>query len=328
MTMTNLHPFDTLTPDAVVDAIESTGRLSDLRIFPLNSYENRVYQVGIEDELPIIAKFYRPERWSDAAILEEHAFSLELAEAELPVVGPIQDADGQSLFEYNGFRFALYKRVGGHMPEMEDPDQLLSIGRILGRIHAIGATRPFRHRPVLDIQSYAIDSVELIARDFIPSDLRTSYTTLCDSLLQRLDSDFRPEPDALIRTHGDLHKGNILWRDDDLCLVDLDDCRMAPAIQDIWMLLSGEAHEKRAQLSEIVDGYEEFCDFPVTQLRWIESLRTLRIMHFAAWLARRWDDPAFPMHFPWFNTTRYWSEHILELREQLAAMQEAPLTLS
>jgi len=275
--------FESLSPDTVIDAIESTGRLSDLRIFALNSYENRVYQVGIEDEKPVIVKFYRPGRWSDESILEEHRFSVELADAELPVVAPIRDSEGKTLLRFGDFRFSLYTRVGGYTPELEDPDQLLSLGRILGRMHAIGAISDFRNRPTVDIASYAIESMEFIARGFIPDGLRTPYTTLCESLIKQLEADYQPGNDALIRTHGDLHKGNILWRDDDLCLVDLDDCRMAPAIQDIWMLLAGEAHEKRVQLSEIVDGYEEFNDFPVNQLRWIEPLRTLRIMHYAAW---------------------------------------------
>jgi Ser/Thr protein kinase RdoA (MazF antagonist) len=323
--MNNEHPFDALTPDLVVDAVESTGRLSDLRIFPLNSYENRVYQVGIEGAAPLIAKFYRPQRWSEASILEEHAFTLELLEAELPVVAPVADEQGCTLYHFGGFSFTLFPRVGGHVPDLDQPEQLLSLGRILGRTHALGASRPFLHRPRLDVEGYAEASRTLISAGFIPRELAPAYDSLCDSLLTRLHAIYRPDACTLIRTHGDLHAGNILWRDNALCLVDFDDCRSAPAIQDIWMLLSGERHERIAQLSEIVDGYEEFHDFPRSELRLVEALRTLRIMHHAAWLAQRWHDPAFPRYFPWFNTPRYWSEHILELREQLAALDEEPL---
>ena len=321
------HPFDTLTPEAVIDAIESTGRTSDLRIFPLNSYENRVYQVGIEGGAPLIAKFYRPERWSDEAIREEHAFTRELLDAELPVVAPLADADGATLLRFGGFRFALFPRVGGHVPDLDQPEQLLSLGRILGRMHAIGASRPFAHRPRVDIESYAETSWRFVEAHFIPPDLAAAYRSLCEALVQRLRERYRPDEATLIRTHGDLHPGNILVRDGALCLVDLDDCRSAPAMQDLWMLLSGDRHARLAQLAEIVDGYEEFHDFPSEQLPLIESLRTLRLMHYAAWLAARWHDPAFPRHFPWFNTPRYWSEHILELREQLAALDEEPLAL-
>ena len=325
--MSTEHPFDALTPDTVVDAIESTGRLSDLRIFALNSYENRVYQVGIEGDAPLIAKFYRPGRWSDASILEEHSFSRELLDAELPVIAPLADDRGQTLLNFAGFRFTLFPRIGGHVPELDHPDQLLSLGRILGRTHAIGASSAFAARPRVDIESYAQASFELIERHFIPSELKTPYVTLCESLLKRLGELYRPEQLTLIRCHGDLHPGNILCRDGALCLVDLDDCRSAPAMQDIWMLLSGDRHERSAQLAEIVDGYEEFRDFPASELCLVEALRTLRLMHYAAWLAARWHDPAFPKYFPWFNTPRYWSEHILELREQLAALDEEPLRL-
>ena len=321
------HPFDTLTPDAVIDAIESTGRTSDLRIFPLNSYENRVYQVGIEGGAPLIVKFYRPERWSEAAIREEHDFTRELLEAELPVVAPMADDSGNTLLRFGEFRFALFPRVGGHVPDLDQPEQLLSLGRILGRMHAIGASRPFAHRPRVDIESYAEASWRLIEARFIPPDLATAYRSLCEGLVQKLRERYRPDDATLIRTHGDLHPGNILARDGALCLVDLDDCRSAPAMQDLWMLLSGDRHARLAQLAEIVDGYEEFNDFPSAQLPLVESLRTLRLMHYAAWLAARWHDPAFPRYFPWFNTPRYWSEHILELREQLAALDEEPLAL-
>ena len=321
------HPFDQLTPDRVIDAVESTGRTADLRILPLNSYENRVYQVGIEDGAPLVVKFYRPERWNDEAIREEHEFTRELLEAELPVVAPLADETGSTLFSHGEFRFALFPRVGGHVPDLDQPEQLLSMGRILGRMHAIGASRPFRHRPRVDIESYAEASWRLIEAGFIPADLARSYGTLCESLVQRLRTAYQPSAGSLQRTHGDLHPGNILWRDGALCLVDFDDCRSAPAMQDVWMLLSGDRSTRLAQLAEIVDGYEEFHEFPVRELPLIESLRTMRLMHYAAWLAARWHDPAFPRAFPWFDSPRYWSEHILALREQQAALDEPPLAV-
>lgn len=324
----NPHPFASLSPELVIDAIESTGRLSDLRVFALNSYENRVYQVGIDGELPLIAKFYRPERWSDAQILEEHRFSLELAEAELPVVAPMVGEDGASLFYYRDFRFALFPRRGGHAPDLGNPDTQLMLGRLMARLHAIGDLQPYQARPALDVRNFGTASVEFIAEHCIPADLHRAYVTLCEDLLQRVTQIFSETQPHLLRTHGDCHVGNMLTRDEDQCFfVDLDDSRMAPAIQDLWMLLSGDRQERTAQLSEILEGYYEFRDFELRELNLIEALRTLRIMHFAAWIGRRWQDPAFPMAFPWFGSERYWADHILELREQLAALNEPPLRL-
>lgn len=325
--MSDPHPYAGLTPELVLDAVEATGRVSDLRISALNSFENRVYQVGIEGEAPLIAKFYRPNRWTDAAILEEHAFSHELLDAELPVLAPLADGGGNTLFHHGGFRFALFRRFGGHAPEPERAGTLLSLGRILGRLHAIGASRPFLHRPVLDVESFGRASHALLSSGFVPAELRTAYDSLCRDLLERIAARYRPETLHLIRTHGDLHGGNILCRDDALWLVDFDDCRRAPAVQDLWMLLSGERHERIVQLDELAEGYEEFHDFPHRELALIEALRTLRIMHHAGWIASRWEDPAFPRYFPWFNTPRYWSDHVLQLREQLAALDEEPLRL-
>lgn len=324
----NPHPFATLTPSFLMDAIESKGYWCDGRTFPLNSYENRVYQVGIEDAEPLIAKFYRPARWSEQQIQEEHDFCYELAEQELPVVCPIKDESGQSIFHYQGFMFALFPRRGGHAPELDNPDNLYILGRLLGRIHRVGSVRPFQFRPTISVENFGHESAAFISEHFIPAELKTSYDTLTHDLLQGLDEIFeRSAPLDLIRVHGDCHGGNMLWRDDAPHFVDFDDARMAPAMQDIWMLLSGQRHEQLAQLSEIVDGYNEFHDFNTRQLPLIEALRTLRIMNYSAWLARRWDDPAFPHNFTWFNTVRYWSEHILELREQLALLQEPPLQL-
>jgi Ser/Thr protein kinase RdoA (MazF antagonist) len=321
------HPFDQLTPEFIMDAVESKGYLCDGRILALNSYENRVYQVGIEDQEPLIAKFYRPDRWRDEQITEEHHFCFELAEQELPVVAPLMDDNGESLYWCAPFRFALFPRRGGHEPDLDNPDNLFAMGRLLGRIHLVGASKRFEHRPELNSKSFGHASADLISERFIPAGLKTSYTSLARDLLQVVDSIMNSIDYRTIRTHGDCHRGNILWRDDSPNFVDLDDARMAPAIQDIWMLLSGDRHSRITQLSEVVDGYNEFFDFETAQLRLIEPLRTLRMMHYCAWVASRWDDPAFPRAFPWFNTERYWGEHILELREQMAILNEPPLEL-
>lgn len=326
--MTNLHPYEKLTPDLVLDAVEACGYLSDARILALNSYENRVYQVGIEGSSPLIAKFYRPERWTTEQIIEEHEFTQALKDLEISVVPPMLDDEGKSLREFAGFRFSLYLRQGGHAPNLDDFDALLSLGRTLGRIHALGKARLFTHRPTLNIQSFARDSYDyLLANDFIPSGLKIAYQTLGADLISRCEAVFSRVKYTPIRLHGDCHPGNILWRDDAAHFVDFDDARNGPAIQDLWMLLSGDREQQTAQLSEVLDGYQEFCDFDFAELPLIEALRTLRIMHYSAWLARRWTDPAFPHHFPWFNSERYWAEHILELREQLSALQEPPLVI-
>jgi Ser/Thr protein kinase RdoA (MazF antagonist) len=322
------HPFQTLTPNFIMDAVESQGFSCDCRTFALNSYENRVYQVGIEDCPPLIAKFYRPNRWSDEQIIEEHNFCFELQEHELPVVAPLVNAAGESLFHHGIFRFALYPRQGGHAPEFDNLDNLLILGRMLGRIHAIGAVRPFAHRPVLDIQSFGYASCALIREHFIPAEYRESYTALTDQLLAAIEAILADAgPVRYIRAHGDCHAGNILWRDCAPHFVDFDDARMAPAVQDLWMMLSGERVRQTVQLAELIEGYNEFFHFNPRELQLIGALRALRMLHYSAWLARRWEDPIFPRTFPWFNTIRYWGEQILELREQLAALSEPPLEL-
>ncbi len=329
--MTNPQPFSDLTPDLIMDAVESLGYWSDGRFIALNSYENRVYQVGIEDQTPIIAKFYRPHRWSDEQILEDHRFSWQLADQELPVVPPIRDAKGTSLFHYQGFRFALYERRGGHAPELSNMDHLYTLGQLLGRIHAVGATESFQHRPSLNLDNFGRQSFALISQQHIPSSLKEAYTTLGKDVLQLMQNQLgvycQQGPINEIRVHGDCHTGNILWRDGHAHFVDMDDTRMAPAIQDIWMLLSGSREEQRGQLQELLEGYEEFNDFDMRELQLIEVYRTLRIMQHVAWVAKRWDDPAFPIAFAGFNSERFWSEHILTLREQFAALQEPALSL-
>lgn len=328
MSKTTQHPFERLTPDLVMDAVESQGYVCDCRTFALNSYENRVYQVGIEEQSPLIAKFYRPRRWSAAQILEEHHFCFELAAHELPVVAPLRNVAGESLFHYRNFSFALYPRQGGRAPEFDHLDHLQILGRMLGRIHAVGAQRKFVQRPVLDSQSFGHASVELLLERFIPAEYRPSFQAISHDLLQGIDEVLAARPGLpMIRSHGDCHAGNILWRNDAPHFVDFDDARMAPAIQDVWMMLSGDRGRQTAQLAALARGYNEFYDFPIAQLPLIEALRSLRMLHYSAWLAQRWDDPMFPVHFPWFNTMNYWGEQILYLREQLAELSEPPLAL-
>ena len=321
-------PYYRLDPDTVLQSVESTGLLTDGRLLALNSYENRVYQVGIEAETPVIAKFYRPDRWSDEAIAEEHGFAKELAEQEIPVVAPLL-INAATLHTCKGYRFALFRRHGGHWPELNTQDDREWAGRFIARIHAVGATRPFKHRPTLDIDSFGQQSVRfLLEKGFIPAHIETAYSTLTEDLLQQISAAYNNAGNIQqIRLHGDCHPGNILWTDDGPHFVDLDDCRTGPAIQDIWMLISGDRHEMQTQLIDIIEGYLQFHDFDHRQLQLIEPLRTLRILHYAAWLARRWKDPAFPRAFPWFNTARYWEEHILTLREQASLLNEPTLVI-
>ncbi|MEW6677107.1 MAG: serine/threonine protein kinase [Pseudomonadota bacterium] len=328
------HPYAILTPDLVLDALESVGLRGDGRLIALNSYENRVYQIWLEDEGPpgpvVVAKFYRPGRWSDAAILEEHAFSRELAEREIPVVAPLVLA-GTSLHHHGGFRFALFPRRGGRTPEFDHGDTLEWMGRFLGRIHAVGALEPYAHRPALDIASFGEASRDyLLAQDWLPSDLRDVWAGLSRHALDGARRCFDRAGDvASLRLHGDCHAGNVLWTEGGESngphFVDFDDSRMGPAVQDLWMLLSGDRASQSRQLADVVAGYEDFMEFDTRELHLVEALRTLRLLHYSAWIARRWDDPAFPAAFPWFNTPRYWEDRILELREQIALMQEPPL---
>ncbi|MBT3145617.1 serine/threonine protein kinase [Neptunomonas phycophila] len=322
------QPFYELKPDTVIDAVESIGYLSDGRIMALNSYENRVYQVGIDESEPLIAKFYRPQRWTDEQIGEEHRFMAQLVEQDLSVVAPIKSDTGQTLFSYDDYRFSIFVRKGGRAPELEDPEHLFQLGNTLGRIHLAGQAEPFKHRPTLDIQSYGIDSTDFISRELIPASLKAAYDSLTSDLLREIDAAFKRAGDVVYqRVHGDCHGGNILWRDDMPHFVDFDDARMAPAIQDLWMLLTGDRHQQELQLGEVIDGYNEFASFNPRELHLVEALRTLRMMNYAAWIGRRWEDPAFPMSFPWFNTERYWGEHLLELKEQFAKLQEPVLKL-
>jgi Ser/Thr protein kinase RdoA (MazF antagonist) len=321
------HPFAALDPECVFDALDSIGLRGDGRLLALNSYENRVYQVGIEDDKPLVVKFYRPQRWSDAAILEEHAFVSELVEREIPVVPALVLGDGKTLHHFRDFRFAVFERHGGRAPELEDPATLEWIGRFIGRIHIIGALKPFAERPAIDPHTFGVEPRDyLLANDFIPPGLLAAYTSVASQALDGVRRCYdRAGPLAQLRLHGDCHNGNLLWTDAGPHFVDFDDARMGPAVQDLWMLLSGERPDMVRQMGDILAGYEDFCDFDPRQLYLVEALRTLRLIHYSAWLARRWDDPAFPVAFPWFNTERYWQDRILELREQIALMDEPPL---
>lgn len=321
------HPFDSLNPDMIMDAVESLGFRCDCRIFALNSYENRVYRVGVEDQEPLIVKFYRPERWSIEQLQEEHDFCRELEEEELPILAPLM-IDGQSLHRFKGFIFTLFSLQGGYAPEFSRPDTLKSLGRLVSRLHNVGRRQAYQHRPVLDIRSFGQESVDfLLESEQIPSAYLESYRSLTSDLLATLDQRFAAISAPRLRVHGDCHVGNFLCRDERYYLVDFDDSRMSYAIQDLWMFLSGDAIQQQQQLEPLLEGYQTFADFNPAELQLIEPLRSLRILHYAAWLGRRQDDPAFVRYFPWFGTPQYWGEHILELREQYAALNEAPLVM-
>lgn len=324
--MTFPHAFYELSPDTVLDALDAIGLRGDGRLLALNSYENRVYQVGMEEGPPVVVKFYRPQRWSDAAIGEEHGFVAELHAREIPAVPPMA-VGGATLHSHEGFRFAVFPRQGGRAPELDAPGTLEWIGRFMGRIHAVGASRRFAERPVLDLQTFGEQPRDwLLQQDVIPADLRESWSAISRQALDAVRRCYDRAGDvALIRLHGDCHPGNLLWTDGGPHFVDFDDSRTGPAIQDLWMLLSGDRGDMVRQLSELLAGYEDFHDFDPRELYLLEALRTLRLLHYSAWLAMRWEDPAFPAAFPWFGSVHYWQDRILELREQVALMDEPPL---
>jgi Ser/Thr protein kinase RdoA (MazF antagonist) len=330
----NEHPYAELTPDAVLDALASVGVMGDGRLLSLNSYENRVYLVYLDPPFQdihhqIVVKFYRPNRWEREQILEEHSFSQELFDAEVPVVAPLL-VEGQTLNEFKGFMFSVSPRCGGRTPELESPAVLHWIGRFIARLHVVGRTRPFATRPTLNLDTFGIESRDyLLTSGMIPPELVASWRAIVEQALDSVRSGFAKAGEVnLIRLHGDCHPGNILWNEArgnqsiqaGPHFVDLDDARMGPAIQDLWMLLSGDVDEMRGQMKEILKGYEDFLEFDDRELHLIEPLRTLRLIHYSAWIARRWSDPAFPAAFPWFNTQRYWQDRILELREQVGLM--------
>jgi len=318
--------FADLQPDDILTALDEIGFECDGRFLALNSYENRVYQVGIENDSPIVAKFYRPKRWSDAAILEEHEFAIDLANQEIPVIPPLV-RDGNTLHHTGHHRVAVYQCRGGRAPDLDNYDLQTQLGRLVARIHLEGETRRFEHRPSIDIDSYGVESLEyLLDHDFIPDDNREAYESVAELVLDGIEACFiRAGNVREIRLHGDFHPGNVLVARDQLHIVDLDDARHGPAIQDLWMFLSGDRDEQTPQLTALLEGYQSFRAFDARELHLVEALRSLRIMHYAAWLARRWGDPAFKVAFPWFDSRRYWDDHVLALREQVALMQEPPL---
>ncbi len=320
--------YTDLTPETILDAIESLGYETSGRQLALNSYENRVYRCELEQGGAIIVKFYRPNRWSDEAIAEEHQFALALTNQEIPVVAPIVK-DGVSLFEHAGYRFSLYPLRGGRWPDLESRDDLNWMGRFIARIHNVGRASLFEHRHKIEIHRMGNEPANYLqANGFIPSYLEQAYQTLADDLIKEIQVAFdRCGHYQSIRLHGDCHRSNVLWTDDGPHFVDLDDCCNGPAIQDLWMLLSGERQEMTEQLCDLLEGYEEFASLDLNELNLIEALRSLRMMHYAAWLARRWGDSAFPLAFPWFNTNQYWEQHVLELREQLSRLQEPVLVV-
>ena len=320
--------YDALTPELMLDAVESRGFRCDGRLLALNSYENRVYQVWLEDGSALVAKFYRPQRWSEAALREEHAFALELAAREIPVVAPL-DTGGETLSQHGGFHFALYPKRPGRTPELEDLDTLHWLGRFIARIHAVGALAPFEHRPEIDIESFGYAPLRyVLEHDFVPAELRATYESVAEDVLGRVERAYDRAGDVRdIRLHGDCHSGNILWTGEGPHFVDLDDARMGPAVQDVWMWLAGDRASMQIQLAAVIEGYREFYDFNPAELWLVEALRTLRLIHYSGWLAQRWDDPAFPHSFPFFNTQRYWQDQILALREQAAVLDEPPLEI-
>jgi Ser/Thr protein kinase RdoA (MazF antagonist) len=315
------HPYAALTPEVVLDACDAAGFRADGRLAPLNSYENRVYQAWLDDGSSRVLKFYRPGRWSAEQVEEEHAFARELAAREIPVVAPLFTGT------HAGFLFALYPRRGGRAPNLDDPAVLERIGRFIGRIHAVGATTRFRFRESLTVETFGEASrAFLLSNNFVPPDLLEAWKAATDQALAGVRHCYARAHDVRsIRLHGDCHPGNILWTDEGPHFVDLDDARTGPALQDLWMLLSGDRTAMSRQLHHVLVGYEDFMNLDRPELQLLEALRTLRLIHYSGWLARRWDDPAFPAAFPWFGTQRYWQDRILELREQIALMEEEPL---
>lgn len=316
--------FAQLGPDLILDAIESTGLRVESGLLALNSYENRVYQFVADENKRFVVKFYRPERWSQAQLQEEHDFAEELAGHEIPIVAPI-NISGSTLQQYSGYNFALYPSVGGRQFEVDNLDQLEWMGRFIGRIHKVAQGKDFEFRPAFTLDSHLYTSRETLTNtSLVPQHLQEAFFTILDQVIELTAQ--RYTPTSQLRLHGDCHPGNILWRDGPT-FVDLDDCRTGPAIQDLWMMLSGDRQQQMLQMDTLLEAYEEFSSFDQQQLALIEPMRAMRMVHYMAWLARRWEDAAFPMAFPWFATDKYWEQQILALKEQFAALHEEPLKL-
>jgi len=315
--MTAPAPYAQLTPDLVLDAVAACGLWPDGRLLALNSYENRVWQAGIEDAAPVIAKFYRPGRWSDAAIAEEHAFAREVAEAELPVVPPLAFA-GRTLLHHEGFRYALSPRHGGRAPELESDEQLQWLGRLIARMHLIGARAPFVHRGSINRDSLLRQPAQaVLASTLLPAHLHDAY----QAATNRLDAAIEQREQAVgpvrqLRLHGDCHPGNVLWTDAGPHFVDFDDARSGPAVQDLWMLAT---HDRA--MDALLDGYRQFRDFDDGELALVPVLRAMRQVHHAGWIATRWHDPAFPAAFPFAAEPRWWEQHIDDLHELADALE-------
>lgn len=317
--------FADLTPDIILDALESVGIFAESGLLALNSYENRVYQFLDDHKTRWVVKFYRPQRWSDQQILEEHTFTQELFDSEVPVVAPSQ-INQQTLHTHGGYRFSLFPSIGGRQFEVDNLDQLEQVGRYLGRIHRVGQAKSFEYRASFSVESHLhIPRQTLIDSDLVNPGLSTAFYTVLDMVVEAASQRFRDTD--FIRLHGDCHPSNILWRDGP-SILDLDDCRMGPAVQDLWMMISGDRMQQQLQLETLIEAYEEFNSFDPAQLALVEPLRAMRIVHYMAWLANRWSDPAFPRAFPWFASDKYWEQQILSLKEQVAALDEPPLKLT
>jgi Ser/Thr protein kinase RdoA (MazF antagonist) len=322
----SVFDFTTLTPDLILDGLESQGFDIDSGLLALNSYENRVYQFNNEKGEKFVTKFYRPQRWSKAQLQEEHDFAFDLVTHEIPVIAPLK-LNEESLFHYQGFDFAVYPCRGGRIFEVDNLDQLEWMGRFVGRMHAIGAKKPFDYRPTINTQEFLLDARDIIEKSgFVSANVQVPFFTILDQIIPMAVQQYQPK--RLIRLHGDCHAGNILWRDDQgPHFVDLDDCRQGPAIQDLWMMLSGDRQQQLLQMDTMLSGYEEFFSFDSSELALIESLRTMRVVNYMAWLCKRWSDPAFPHNFPWFNSEKYWEQQVLMLKEQHSALTQPPLSL-
>lgn len=321
----SVFDFTSLSPDLILDGLESVGFTVDSGLLPLNSYENRVYLFHDDNLVKYVTKFYRPERWSEKQIREELDFALELEGKELPLIAPLV-VNGDALCQFKGYYFTVSPCRGGRTFEVDNLEQLEWMGRFIARIHAVASQKNFEVRPALSIDEMLHEAAATIkASGFVPMSLNTPFFTILEQVIEVAAAQYKPKKQ--IRLHGDCHAGNIFWTDKGPHFVDLDDCKTGPAIQDLWMMLSGDRSEQMLQLDTLLSGYEEFFTFDMSELLLIESLRTMRVVNYMAWLCKRWKDPAFPRNFPWFDSEKYWEQQILMLKEQMSALQQPPLSL-